>query len=133
MAKDFYKILDISKDASQDEIKKAYRKLAHKYHPDKKDGDEEKFKEVNEAYQTLSDQDKKSQYDQFGQTFDQQGGGFDGGASGFGGGSPYGQASGFEDIDFIFQVRLDFRKFEKISKIIFRFYDNENTKENATK
>ena len=99
--KDFYDVLGVSREASGDEIKKAYRKLAHKYHPDKKDGNEEKFKEVNEAYQTLSDQNKKSQYDQFGQTFDQQGGGFDGGdASGFGGGNPYGQSgAGFEDID----------------------------------
>lgn len=101
--KDFYDVLNVSREASDDEIKKAYRKLAHKYHPDKKDGNEEKFKEVNEAYQTLSDQNKKSQYDQFGQTFDQQGGGFDGygDTSGFSGGSPYGQAggAGFEDID----------------------------------
>ena len=98
--KDFYEVLGVAREASNDEIKKAYRKLAHKYHPDKKDGNEEKFKEVNEAYQTLSDQDKRSQYDQFGQTFDQQGGGFNG-ASGFGGGSPFGQAggAGFEDID----------------------------------
>jgi len=101
--KDFYEVLGIAREASDDEIKKAYRKLAHKYHPDKRDGDESKFKEVNEAYQTLSDQDKRSQYDQFGQTFDQSGGGFDGygGASGFSGGSPFGQAGGasFEDID----------------------------------
>lgn len=95
--KDFYEVLGVSRDASDEEIKKAYRKLAHKYHPDKKDGDEAKFKEVNEAYQTLSDQNKRSQYDQYGQTFDQQGAG---GFEGFGGGNPYGQAGGnFEDFD----------------------------------
>lgn len=65
MAKDYYKILGVSKDASQQEIKKAYRKLAHKYHPDK-GGDEEKFKKINEAYQVLSDDKKRAQYDRFG-------------------------------------------------------------------
>lgn len=67
--KDYYKILGIAKEATAEEIKKAYRKLAHKYHPDK-GGDEEKFKEISEAYQTLSNKDKKAQYDQFGQTFE---------------------------------------------------------------
>ncbi len=84
MAKDYYSILGISKGASDEEIKKAYRKLAHKYHPDKKGGDEKKFKEINEAYQTLSDKQKRSQYDQFGSTFEQAGAGGGGGA-GFGG------------------------------------------------
>jgi len=63
--KDYYQILGISKEAPQEEVKKAYRKLAHKYHPDK-GGDESKFKEINEAYQILSDQKKRSQYDRFG-------------------------------------------------------------------
>jgi len=67
--KDYYQILGVSKQAPQDEIKKAYRKLAHKYHPDK-GGDEKKFKEINEAYQILSDQKKRNQYDQFGQVFE---------------------------------------------------------------
>ena len=58
MPKNYYQILGISKDAPKDEIKKAYRKLAHKYHPDK-GGDEEKFKEINEAYQVLSDEKKR--------------------------------------------------------------------------
>ena len=79
--KDYYKILGVEKSASEDEIKKAFRKLAHQYHPDRPDGNEDKFKEVNEAYQILSNQDKRRQYDQFGQTFDGnnpfQGGGFD--------------------------------------------------------
>ena len=74
MSKDYYKILDIDKSASQDEIKRSFRKLAHKYHPDKPDGDEAKFKECNEAYQVLSNEQKRQQYDQYGSTFDQQGG-----------------------------------------------------------
>lgn len=83
MSKDYYQILGVSKTASKDEIKKAYRKLAHQYHPDKKDGDEKKFKEVNEAYTVLSNDQKKAQYDQFGSNFE----GFSGGqgAGGFGG------------------------------------------------
>ncbi len=68
--RDYYKILGVSRNASQEEIKKAYYKLAHKYHPDKKDGDEKKFKEINEAYQVLSDTEKRAQYDRFGQVFD---------------------------------------------------------------
>jgi molecular chaperone DnaJ len=84
MADDYYKILGVGKGASDDEIKKAYRKLAHKHHPDKSGGDEKKFKEINEAYQVLSDKSKRAQYDQFGQTFGQ--GGFSGGGGqGFGG------------------------------------------------
>ena len=71
MSKDYYDILNVSKEATDDEIKKAYRKLAHQYHPDKPGGDEARFKEVNEAYQVLSDKEKRSQYDQFGQTFEQ--------------------------------------------------------------
>jgi molecular chaperone DnaJ len=82
MAKDYYDVLGVQKGASKDEIKKAFHKLAHKYHPDKKDGDEVRFKEVNEAYQTLSDDQKRAQYDQFGSAGPQMGG-FDG--QGFGG------------------------------------------------
>ncbi|MDD5098374.1 MAG: molecular chaperone DnaJ [Candidatus Pacebacteria bacterium] len=74
MEKDYYKILGVEKSATQDEIKKAYYKLAHEHHPDKKGGNEARFKEVNEAYQTLSDKDKRSQYDQFGSSFNNQGG-----------------------------------------------------------
>lgn len=82
---DYYKILGVEKNSSEEEIKKAYRKLAHKYHPDKEGGDENKFKEINEAYQVLSDKTKKSQYDQFGQTFNGAGQSQGGGQSGFGG------------------------------------------------
>ncbi|MFH1582957.1 MAG: molecular chaperone DnaJ [Candidatus Falkowbacteria bacterium] len=80
MSKDYYNILGINKTASQDEIKKAFREKAHKFHPDKAGGDEAKFKELNEAYQVLGDQKKRSQYDQYGQTFEQAqaGGGFSG-------------------------------------------------------
>lgn len=74
MSKDYYKTLGVEKGASADEIKKAFRKLAHKYHPDKKTGDEAKFKEVNEAFQVLGDESKRKQYDQFGSNFNQQGG-----------------------------------------------------------
>ena len=66
MAKDYYNILGVTKAASDEEIKKAYRKLAHQYHPDKPGGDEKKFKEINEAYQVLSDKVKRLQYDRFG-------------------------------------------------------------------
>lgn len=74
--KDYYKILGVSRDASSGEIKKAYYKLAHKYHPDK-GGDGEKFKEINEAYQILSDKEKRNQYDRFGRVFEGNIGGFD--------------------------------------------------------
>jgi molecular chaperone DnaJ len=82
MSKDYYNILGVDKNASADEIKKAFRKLAHEHHPDKKSGDEAKFKEINEAYQVLSDSKKRSQYDQFGSAFQN---GQAGGAQGFGG------------------------------------------------
>lgn len=78
MAKDYYGILGVDKNASSEEIKKAYRNSALKYHPDR-GGDAEKFKEVNEAYQVLSNPEKKAQYDQFGTTsdnFGQGGGGY---------------------------------------------------------
>ncbi len=74
MSKDYYKTLGVTKNASQEEVKKAFRKLAHKYHPDKKGGDEAKFKEINEAFQVVGDSTKRKQYDQFGADFQQQGG-----------------------------------------------------------
>ena len=73
MSKDYYEILGVSKDATQDDIKKAYRKLAMKYHPDKNQGDkksEEEFKKISEAYEILSDESKRSQYDHGGSSFD---------------------------------------------------------------
>ncbi len=80
MAQDYYAVLGVAKTASQDEIKKAYRKLAHTHHPDKQGGDEARFKEINEAYSVLGDPEKRRQYDQFGPGFN--GGG---GSQGFGG------------------------------------------------
>ena len=83
MSKNYYETLGVAKTASKDEIKKAFHKLAHQHHPDKNGGDDKKFKEVNEAYQTLSDDKKRAQYDQFGSAGAQQG--FGGGGQGFGG------------------------------------------------
>ncbi|MFA5098751.1 MAG: DnaJ C-terminal domain-containing protein [Candidatus Paceibacterota bacterium] len=89
---DYYKILGINKDASEEDVKKAFRKLAHKYHPDK-GGDEKKFKEINEAYQVLSSKEKRAQYDRFGRVFS---GGQQAGGNGFNGfdfnqgGGPFG-------------------------------------------
>lgn len=108
MSKDFYQILGVSKTATEDEIKKAFRKLAHQHHPDKKGGNEARFKEINEAYQVLSNADKRKQYDQFGSAaFSGQPGA--GGAgmnwqdfmrqSGFGGGFGQ-QAGGSANFDF---------------------------------
>ena len=94
---EFYDRLGVSKDASQAEIKKAYRKMSKKYHPDinKEPGAEEKYKEIQEAYETLGDEQKRAAYDQYGPAG--ANGGFGGGAGGFGGfdGAGFG---GFEDI-----------------------------------
>lgn len=82
--KDYYQILGVAKTASEEDIKKAFRTLAHKYHPDKKGGDEGKFKEVSEAYAVLSDKKRRAEYDTYGKTF--------------AGGGPQGQ--GFGGFDF---------------------------------
>ena len=87
MAKDYYSILGVSQNASQEEVKKAYREKAHKFHPDKSGGDETKFKELNEAYQILGNPEKRSQYDRFGA------------AEGFG---PQGGPAGFDFSNFDF-------------------------------
>jgi len=88
--KDYYKILGVDKSASKEDIKKAFRKLAHEHHPDK-GGNAEKFKEANEAYSILSDDSKRSQYDTYGSASP--------GAGGFGGGQQY-QGGGFDGFDF---------------------------------
>ena len=85
--KDFYEILGVSKSSTPDEIKKAYRKVAMQYHPDRNPGDkaaEEKFKEAAEAYEILSDADKRAQYDRFGHQAFASGRGGSGGGSGSG-------------------------------------------------
>lgn len=120
MPKDYYDILGVPKSASADEIKRAYRKLAQQHHPDK-GGDQERFKELSEAYQVLSDPQKRASYDQFG-TADFGGGMgrgpgvsyediFSGGAAGFGGGGVgdifetfFGRA--FSQVQVEFQVKL---------------------------
>lgn len=86
MSKDYYEILGVSRSASDAEIKKAYRKLALEHHPDR-GGDQEKFKQINEAYQILSDPQKRAQYDRFG-------------SAGFNGGYSQGRSGGFEGFDF---------------------------------
>ena len=109
MAKrDYYEILGVDRNASKDELKSAYRKLAKQYHPDANPGDEEaeqKFKEIGEAYEALKDDQKRAAYDRFGHDAFEQGGGFGGGGFG-GGGAGFG---GFTDIfagDISFQRRL---------------------------
>ncbi|MCL5667014.1 MAG: molecular chaperone DnaJ [Patescibacteria group bacterium] len=113
MSENYYDILGVPKNASAEEIKRAYRKKAHEHHPDKGNGNAEKFKKVNEAYQVLGNEEKRRQYDQYGQTFEQaqrngQGfGGFNyqGGNpfGGFSGTSPFGEGAGFDfDLGDIF-------------------------------
>lgn len=94
--KDYYELLGVSRDASQDDIKKAYRKLAHKYHPDK-GGDEKKFKEISEAYQSLSNKEKRDQYDRFDSRSDQPSG-FDPRQGGF----DFTQGFGEQEMEFDF-------------------------------
>lgn len=123
--RDYYDVLGVNKNSSADEIKSAYRKLAKKYHPDlnKEPGAEEKFKEVQEAYDVLSDENKKAQYDQFGHAaFEQGQGGFGGGFGGFqdvdlgdifgsffGGGSRRRTRSGpIRGNDTLMQIRISF-------------------------
>lgn len=121
MAKDYYNTLGIERNATKDEIKKAFRGLAHKYHPDKLGGDEAKFKEINEAYQVLSDDRKREEYNTYGQAGAGGGGGpFGGGFSGgvnfngvdlgdifgdlFGGGGAQQQARRGRDISVDIQI-----------------------------
>src|ERR1700733_15356605 len=91
--KDYYSVLGVDKKASKDDIKKAFRKLAQKYHPDK-GGDEAKFKEITEAYSVLSDERKRREYDAYGQAFP---GGQSGAGASAGGGNPF---AGFDFSQF---------------------------------
>jgi DnaJ-class molecular chaperone len=98
MAEDYYKILEIPRNASPDQIQKAYRRLARKYHPDMNPDDraaKEKFQKVQQAYDVLNDAKKRQMYDQFGSGFESMGGGPGGGWR-----TAQGGAAGFEDIDF---------------------------------
>lgn len=110
--RDYYEVLGVTKSATPDEIKKAYRKLALKYHPDRNPGDkeaEEKFKEAAEAYDVLSDEKKKSLYDQYGHAMGPAGMG-----GGFGGGFGGGYAGGFDINDIlnsVFGAGFDFGGF----------------------
>ncbi len=124
--KDYYKILGVARNASEEEIKKAYRRLAHKYHPDKAGGDEKKFKEINEAYQILSDKKKKSFYDTYGTAepfggFSAQGGPAGWDFSGFhppaGGGGP-----GFGGQEF------SFYDFGDVNEILESFFEGIGAK-----
>jgi len=96
--RDYYEVLGVSKDASADEIKKAFRKAAVKHHPDKEGGDETKFKEINEAYEVLKDQQKRQRYDQFGHA------GVGGASGGGAGGNPFEGFGGFggQNVNFDF-------------------------------
>ncbi len=149
---DYYKVLGIEKNSSEEEIKKAYRKLAHKYHPDK-GGDENKFKEINKAYQVLSNKEKRAQYDQFGHVFSEGGqspsgeawgggfgfdpssAGFDWGTRDFGGGwedifeSIFGGFGGRRrthtqgsDVEAIHEITLEEAMAGKKEKIKFKTY-----------
>ena len=122
--KDFYEVLSVNRDASEDDIKKSYRKLAMKYHPDRNPDNpnaEEHFKEAKEAYEVLSDPQKRSAYDQYGHAgVDPQAGGMGGGAAGFGGfaeafgdifgdifgGSPRGRSSVYRGADLRYNLEI---------------------------
>lgn len=93
--RDYYEVLGVGKTASDDEIKKAFRKAAVKYHPDKEGGDEAKFKEINEAYEVLKDKQKRQRYDQFGHA------GVGGAAGGGAGGNPF-EGFGGQNVNFDF-------------------------------
>lgn len=97
--RDYYDILGVQKGASQDDIKKAFKKAALKYHPDREGGDEKKFKEAGEAYEVLSDEQKRAAYDQFGHSAGAANAGGPGGNP-FAGGNPFG--GGFDGVQFDF-------------------------------
>jgi len=148
MPKDYYKILGVEKTASEDEIKKSFRRLAHEHHPDK-GGDPQKFKDINEAYQVLGDKEKRARYDQFGSAAFEQGAGFGGFNQGFGGfdgmnvnfedlgdlGDIFGSVFGFQSgargqrarrgADIETEIILDFSESVKGAKRKIKLYSNQ--------
>ncbi len=122
MSKDYYNILGVSKSATDEDIKKAYRKLAHEHHPDKPGGNEAKFKEINEAYQVLSDKTKRAQYDRFGSAGPAGAGGFGGNWGGPQGG--YG-GSGWGGFGFDQQGAPDMGDFSDIFESIFEGFGGQ--------
>lgn len=122
MNKDYYQILGVSRNASQEEIKQAFRKLAHQYHPDKQGGDSEKFKEINEAYQILGNEQKRKQYDQFGS--------MNFGSSGFSG-NPFNQQGfgGYSQSN----INFDFGDFDDLSDFFSSFFGGTRTSSNRIK
>jgi molecular chaperone DnaJ len=134
--KDYYKVLGVGRDASQDEIKKAFRQLALKHHPDRNQGNkesEEKFKEINEAYTCLGDAEKRAHYDRFGTTEGMgsgMGAGAGAGFGGFGAGAPFGDI--FEDIfDDFFGAFGGFKKAKPTKGADLRYNLNINLEEAA--
>lgn len=122
MAKDYYQILGINKSASADEIKRAFRKLAHEYHPDKQSGNAEKFKEINEAYQVLGNEQKRKQFDQYGQTFSGAGSS-SGGYNDFArGGNPFGGFYSSQGGSNQGNVRFDFGDLDDLGDIFGSFF-----------
>lgn len=119
--KDYYKTLGINKGATDEDVKKAYRKLAHQYHPDKQGGNEKKFKEVNEAYQILSSKEKRAAYDRYG-TADFSGFGAQGGFP-YGSQNPFSGGFGFGD-----GVQFDVGGFGDISDIFDSFFEGLGVK-----
>ncbi len=117
---DYYKILGVDRGASESDIKSAYRKLAHKYHPDKAGGDDKMFKRINEAYQVLSNREKRAQYDRFGRTF-----------SGNAGSGPAGDASDWRNFGNGFEFGFDFGGFgenENLSDVFDAFFEGLGVK-----
>ncbi len=108
--KDYYQVLGLQKGAAKEEVKKAFRKLAAQYHPDKKTGNEEKYKEITEAYAVLGDDKKKAEYDSYGHAFNNAGGGGATGA-GFNWADFAGQQGGFNGQGFEFDISDIFENF----------------------
>lgn len=123
--KNYYEVLGVRRDATEEDIKKAYRRLAHKFHPDKSGGDAQKFKEVSEAYHVLSNSEKRAQYDRFGRVFS-AGGGPSSGGDGFDPGRGFSGGQGF-NFEFGFDPS-DFGNMENISDLFDSFFEGIGVK-----